>query len=77
MKNISAHTETTGAMYPGYINISEDADGSMVVTVRTAGAQSASFVRLSKEELSGVCAPCVIAETAVVVETAPVSKKVK
>lgn len=62
MKNISAHTETVGTYAPGYVNISEDEDGSMVVTVRTSGAQTRSFVRLSREELSELCKPCVIAD---------------
>lgn len=71
MKNISAHTETVGTYAPGYVNISEDEDGSMVVTVRTSGAQTSSFVRLSREELSDLCKPCVIAD---VVDEQPTPK---
>ena len=38
MKTIHAHTETTARM-PGYVNISEQDDGTVAVTVRTRGGQ--------------------------------------
>ena len=38
MKTIHAHTETTARM-PGFVNISEQDDGRITVTVRTRGGK--------------------------------------
>ena len=43
MKTIHAHTET-GASHPGYVNISEQDDGAITVTVRTRGGQVPSTI---------------------------------
>lgn len=72
MKHISAHTDTISAYAPAFANISEDDNGLMILTVRSQGAQNGSFIRMTKEELSALCKPCVIAE---VVEEVQVKSK--
>ena len=50
MKNIFAHTETTGYC-PGYISINEQVTGDINIAVRTRGANNPSFITLTADEL--------------------------
>ena len=53
MKTIHAHTET-GASYPGYVNISEQDDGTIAVTVRTRGGQVPSTITMDRDQLAAL-----------------------
>lgn len=53
MKTIHAHTET-GASYPGYVNISEQDDGTIAVTVRNRGGQVPSTITLGRDQLAAL-----------------------
>ena len=51
MKTIHAHTETQ-VVYPGYVNISEQENGRVTVTVRTRGGQAPSTITLDRDQLA-------------------------
>ena len=53
MKTIHAHTET-GASHPGYVNISEQDDGAITVTVRTRGGQVPSTITMDRDQLAAL-----------------------
>ena len=53
MKTIHAHTETTARM-PGYVNISEQDDGTVAVTVRTRGGQVPSTITMDRDQLAAL-----------------------
>jgi len=53
MKTIHAHTET-GASHPGYVNISEQDDGAITVTVRNRGQANASTITLDRDQLAAL-----------------------
>ena len=53
MKTIHAHTET-GASHPGYVNISEQDDGRITVTVRNRGQANASTITLDRDQLAAL-----------------------
>jgi len=50
MKTIHAHTETTARM-PGFVNISEQDDGRITVTVRTRG-EVPSTITMDRDQLA-------------------------
>lgn len=53
MKTIHAHTETD-ARVPGYVNISEQDDGSITVTVRNRGGQVPSTITMDRDQLAAL-----------------------
>lgn len=53
MKTIHAHTETTTRM-PGFVNISEQDDGRITVTVRTRGGQVPSTITMDRDQLAAL-----------------------
>lgn len=53
MKTIHAHTETD-ARVPGYVNISEQVDGRIAVTVRTRGGQVPSTINMDRDQLAAL-----------------------
>lgn len=53
MKTIHAFTETQ-VIYPGYVNISEQDDGRVTVTVRTRGGQVPSTITMDRDQLAAL-----------------------
>lgn len=52
MKNIAAHTETN-CVYPGYVSINDEND-HVSISVRTRGAQLASTINVTRDELQAM-----------------------
>ena len=53
MKTIHAFTETQ-VIYPGFVNISEQDDGRVTVTVRTRGGQVPSTITMDRDQLAAL-----------------------
>lgn len=53
MKTIHAFTETTNTD-PGYVNISEQDDGSICVSVRTRGTSKVSMITVDRDQLVAI-----------------------
>jgi hypothetical protein len=52
MKNIYAHTDPTpSSRYPAFISINVNAEGAMIVSVRTEDAQTPSEIALTHEQV--------------------------
>jgi hypothetical protein len=65
MKNLFAHTDIT-CPNPGYISVNEQDDGTTSVSVRTRGANNASFISLTADQvaaLGAALAPAPVAAT--------------
>jgi hypothetical protein len=52
MKNITAHTETN-SVYPGYVSINDECD-HVSISVRTRGAQLASTINMTRDQLQAM-----------------------
>lgn len=53
MKNLYAYTDISGPN-PGYISVNEQDDGTTSVSVRTRGAQNASFISLTPDQVAAL-----------------------
>ncbi len=53
MKNLYAHTDISGPN-PGYISVNEQDDGTTSVSVRTRGANNASFISLTPDQAAAL-----------------------
>jgi hypothetical protein len=56
-ENIFAFTETDyqPEYYPGYVNLNQDHEGSITLTVRSRGNYEASSIKMSAGEINRLC----------------------
>jgi hypothetical protein len=72
MKNIYAYTDISGPN-PGYISVNEQDDGTVSVSVRTRGANNASFIALTPDQADALGAA--LTPSPVAAKPAPIKAK--